>query len=47
MDLNRMRKNLLNSFELNEIEEQMQSYINGFIKEYEIMNSAQIIILIQ
>ena len=38
MDLNRMRENLLNYFELNEIEEQIQSYINGFIKEYEIMN---------
>jgi serine/threonine protein kinase len=37
IDLNRMRENLLNSFELNEIEEQIQSYINGFIKEYEIM----------
>ena len=38
MDLNRMRENLLNSFELNEIEEQIQSNINGFKNEYENMN---------
>ena len=38
MDLNRMRENLLNSFDHNEIEEQIQSYINGFINEYENMN---------
>jgi len=38
IDLNKMRKNLLNSFELNEIEDQIKSYINGFINEYETMN---------
>jgi len=38
MDLNKMRENLLNFFELNEIEEKIQSYINGFINEYDNMN---------
>jgi len=38
IDLNKMRKNLLNSFELNEIEDQIKSYINGFINEYVNMN---------
>ena len=38
MDLNKKRENLLNSFELNKIEGQIKSYINGFINEYENMN---------
>ena len=38
VDLNRMRENLLNFFELSEIEEKIQLYINEFINEYENMN---------
>jgi len=38
MDLNKKRENLLNFFELIKIEDQIKSYINGFINEYENMN---------
>ena len=38
MDLNRIREYLLDSFEFYEIEDQIKSYINGFINEYENMN---------
>ena len=38
MNLNNLRENLSNQFEFNEIEKQLQSYINGFINEYENMS---------
>ena len=38
MDLNKKRENLLNFFELIKIEDQIKSYLNGFINEYENMN---------
>ena len=47
ISLGKIEDNLLSQYEANEIEEQLNLCINGFIEEYNNMKYVQIIIIIQ